>query len=128
MLFEGVELEEDLKFFNVKDAQELDTYDRRIFKTESQAETYLTKYAKTLKSLDNDKICHSRDLPAMLYKRRYMIQTILGEKNKTVRSYCKNWKAGQLFNLHDQTFFLTVRLKRIFQLSDGDYQYDFELP
>ena len=128
--FGGEELAFDLEFFEAEAPMDLETYDRRLFETYEAAETFLDAYTKTLKSLSNEKICLSRDLPAMLYKRRYMILTILGLKLQTYRGYLKkDWKPGDLINLHDQTYFLTVRLKKIYFDDEVEqYCYEFEMP
>ncbi len=133
--FSGNELTEDLKFFNCKSPLDLNNlpeygngYDRRVFLNESDAESYLKKYLKILKSLKNSKICKSRELPCMLYKRRYIVQTLLGEKNQTFRHYKKHWQPGQLFNLHDQVNFLTVELISLKEVGINCYEYKFKLP
>lgn len=128
--FSGLELEMDMDFFGCPNPMDLNEtqaykYDRKLFRTEEDAESYLKKYVLILKNLDNSKICKSRDLPTMLYKRRYLIQTILGEKNQTVRSYRKKWNNGELFNLYDQTYFLTVQLKQILE-KNGEFIYEFK--
>jgi hypothetical protein len=128
MEYSGQVLKNDMAYFKANTPLDLDSFDWRVFLSESQAETFLEKYLKVLKNLDNDKICHSRKLPAMLYKRRYIVLTLLGLKLKTVRHYKKDWKPGQLFNLNDQTFFLTVRLKKITPLPNGEFKYEFTLP
>src|SRR5690606_10428833 len=99
------------------------------FNSEKKAEAFLKQYKKIKASLNNRKICKSRSLPAILYKRRYMVLTLMGLKPQTYRSYLKPWKIGQLFNLHDQTFFLTVKLKDLFyDKSEKLYCYKFTLP
>ena len=120
-------LKEDLEFFGVKSAHDLNDYDFKVFDTEKKANSWLKKYKKVLNGLDNKKICKSRDLPAILYKRRYIVQTLMKEKLQTVRHYKKDWKKGDLFNLHDQTYFLTVKLTKLTDLGNGLYQYDFKL-
>ena len=125
--YSGQVLADDMEYFGVKNALDLDTYDRKVFRSDEDADAFLDHYLDVLKNLDNKKICLDRSLPAILYKRRYIVQSIMGEKCQTYRHYKKNWKPGQLFNLHDQTFFLTVRLKSITETPDG-YCYKFELP
>jgi hypothetical protein len=125
--YSGQALLDDLEHFGVQDALELDNYDRRVFRTPEEADAYLELYNRTLKSLNNTHICKAKGIPAMLYKRRYIVQTLLGEKLQTYRHYKKPWTPGTLFNLHDQTFFLTVRLKSIEETPDG-FKYSFELP
>jgi hypothetical protein len=123
-----IELQKDLEFFGYSDVMQLNDFDWRVFKTERQADNFLKKYQKTLNSLDNKKICKSRDLPAMLYKRRYIVQTLMREKLQTVRHYKKDWKKGDLFNLHDQSFFVTVELVSLRKIGDSLYEYKFKLP
>lgn len=125
--YDEADLEACLAYENVKSWRELDTYDFKVFDSELKADAWLEKYTKTLKGLSNSKICLSRKLPAMLYKRRYMIQSIMGEKLQTYRDYLKPWTHGQLFNLHDQVYFLTVRLLSINETDEG-YCYRFKLP
>lgn len=124
-LYSAEDIKSDLKENGFRKLSQLDDYDFKVFESEKKAEKWLKDYLKILRSLSNKKICKSRELPAILYKRRYMVQTLMGEKSQTYRSYKKDWKPGQLFNLHDQVFFLTVRLKRIVKTSDG-YKYEFD--
>lgn len=126
--FSGDELEYDMAAYKAKTVLDLDGFDRRIFKKEADAERFLDRYIDIKNGLKNSRICRSRHLPAMLYKRRYIVQTLMGDKMHTVRSYKKAWRPGILFNLHDQTYFLTVRLSRILDLGNGEYKYEFDLP
>lgn len=122
-------LRRDLKEFGRKNVMDLNDYDWRIFDSEKKAESFLKKYKKIKAGLSNHKICKSRELPAILYKRRYMVLTLMGLKPQTYRNYSKPWKVGQLFNLHDQTFFLTVRLKSLtYDKAEKLYCYKFVLP
>lgn len=117
----------DMKSEGVRSPLALDDYDFKVFRTEKEAKKWLEKYVKILRSLSNKRICKSRDFPAMLYKRRYMVQTLMGEKMQTYRDYPKPWKPGQYFNLHDQVFFLTVKLTSLKRLSRNSYCYRFKL-
>lgn len=104
-------------------------YDCPVFDSEKKAEKFLRDYKKILNGLSNKQICKGRDLPAILYKRRYMVQSLMRLKNQTYRSYEKSWTPGQLFNLHDQVFFLTVRLTSLtFDKKTKQYCYKFRLP
>lgn len=120
-------INEDLEHYGIKNPLHLSDFDLKVFQSESDANEYLETYNKTKKSLKNSDICVSRDLPAILYKRRYIVQSVLGEKMYTERNYLKNWKVGQLVNLHDQVFFLTVKIKKITEVEKGIWRYDFEL-
>ena len=119
-------IRKDLKALRLKSVSDLIDYNWQIFSTEEEAELFISKYNKVLKNLHNDFICESRQLPNLLYKRKYLVLTLLGVKSHTVRSYRKDWQPGQKFNLYDQTYFLTVTLKKISEV-DGKYRYDFEL-
>lgn len=127
LLYERETIIEDLEAFKLKDVQRLDSPDWKIFSHERDAIDFLKRYNETLRALDNAVICKSRSLPAMLYKRKYIVQALMRVKKHTERDYRKNWTSGQLFNFHDQTYFLTVRLKKITQLDDNGYRYDYEL-
>lgn len=118
----------DMKSEGARSPLALNDYDFKVFRTEAEANRWLSKYIKILRGLTNRKICKSRDLPAMLYKRRYMVQTLMREKMQTYRSYLKiDWKPGQFINLHDQVFFLTVRLTSIKKVGRSSYRYKFDL-
>ena len=117
----------DLDHFGYKEPMQLDSYDFKIFVTQKKAEEWLKIYKKILTGLDNKDICRSRDLPAILLKRRYMVQALMGEKLQTYRKYSKDWKPGQLFNFHDQTFFLTVKLITLEKDGKNGYCYKYKL-
>jgi hypothetical protein len=125
---------ENVKELGLKSPKDLETYDSRVFETEKEAEAFLERYLKILKALDNKKICKSRDLQTILYKRRYMVLSLMGEKMQTQRSsprvakMMSKVKVGEMFNLNDQTFFLTVVLTKVTKVSKDTYQYDFKLP
>ncbi len=125
LIFDGEELEFDLAFYKVSNALELQTFDRKIFKTIDKAESYLKLFSDAYDGLDNSVMCKDRTLPCMLLKRRYIVQTLLKEKTYTIRNYRKNWKKGDLFNFHDQTFFLTCKLDTITKIGKN-YRYDFK--
>lgn len=121
-------LEQDLKRENLTNALDLTDYDRIVFDDEKKAEQFLSTYKETFLSLDNSKMCKRRDIPTMLYKRRYLVQSLMGFKMQTYRNYKKKWKIGQLFNLYDQTYFLTVKLTDLFFCEKKRlYCYKFEL-
>lgn len=113
---------------NIKD------YDRHIFENESKAEIFLNTYKDVLKNLNNKDICKTKDAPCILYKRRYMILSILKLKNQTfrdskrVQSMLKDLRHGDYMNLTDQTYTLTVKFKEVIKHLDGNYEYRFELP
>lgn len=126
LFYDAETILEDLMEHGARSIADLSDYDWRIFKTEQDAKDYLERYMDVLKGLNNAKICKSRSLPALLYKRRYLVQTLLGDKLQTYRHYDKRWKPGQLFNLNDQTYFLTVKLTSL-TLEPQGFCYRFEL-
>ena len=104
----------------------LGDHDRKIFNTSDEAIEYLDNYLYAWEMLPSKKLKSNPKLPKILYKRRYMIQTMNGEKMQTYRHYDKGWKSGQLFQLHDQTNFLTVRLTSLEEVSSGRFCYKFK--
>jgi hypothetical protein len=132
--FSGKALAYDLQYYNLKDPLKLSNYDRKVFATAAEAEKYLKKYSKTLNNLDNGKICKKMGIPLLRYKRRYLVQTIMGEKNYTSRNsprvtkLMSKLKVGDMFNLNDQTFTLTVILTKVITTDNETFKYEFKLP
>ncbi len=120
-------LNADLKDHETDNAIDLQDWDWRIFKSMTRAERFVAAYCDVLDNLDAYCRDKGAQVPHMLYKRRYLVLTLLGIKRHTVRSYLRPWKPGQLVNLHDQTHFLTVRITSIEDLGDGEWKYNFEL-
>lgn len=123
-------LAEDIDHYGVNHAIDLDSPDWRVFHSFSAAKKFLDEYSRVLNELDNAKICARRDVPCLLYKRKYIVQSLMGVKLATYRRYRKDFKPGQLINLHDQTFFLTVRIVSVEEeVLDGEtmFKYSFEL-
>lgn len=121
-------IEQDMKNESVTDALELTDYDRVVFDDENKADQFLSTYKQIYSSLNSLKLCTDKSLPNMLYKRRYLVQTLMGFKMQTYRSYKKDWKSGQLINLYDQTYFLTVRLTGLsFCHKKSAFKYEFVL-
>lgn len=127
LIYSGDALKNDMAYLKAKKPTDISNFNRRVFDTKDQAENFLSLYNHTLKNLDNKKICKDRTLPSIRLFRRWLILTILGVKCYTIRKEKKKWQSGQLFNFHDQTFFVTVKLKSIVDLYDGSYRYNFEL-
>jgi hypothetical protein len=73
-------------------------------------------------------------IPLLRYKRRYLVQTIMGEKNYTSRNsprvtkLMSKLKVGDMFNLNDQTFTLTVILTKVITTDNETFKYEFKLP
>ena len=111
---------------NLNHWRDLNSYDFKVFDNEAKAEAWLAEYkAASKKLMPLSK--RPKDVPCMLLKRRYMIQTLMREKMQTYRHYRKPWDKGQLFCFQDQSYGLIVRLLSIKETSDG-FRYDFELP
>lgn len=127
--FPDSEIQLDLKFFNKNNALELSDPDRRIFKSEEEAESFLERYNEALRRLSREYRGNKSTAPCMLYKRRYLAQLLLGVKMHTERHYKRDWKAGDVFQFHDQVHFVPVTLTRITELKDAEgvyYRYDFK--
>ena len=124
--------EKKLKAFlrrkKVRDPLKAESYNLRVFKSHRRARRFLKRYIRILKGLSNRKICKSRDLPTMLYKRHFIVLSIMKIKNQTERHYAKDWKRGQLFNLFDQTYFLTVKLDSLKRVGRAEYVYKVRIP
>ena len=127
MEFSGKALQEDLEFYNVSNALELSDFDRKIFTSEADAELFLKQYREAYTLLVQSYKVKNSKLPCLLYKRRYLVQSLMGAKPYTVRKYKKQWEPGQEFYLHDQVHFLPVRLTSITPVSNGEWRYDFDL-
>ena len=115
--YERKYLEMDLWDIKSADPIDLDDYDWRIFLSQDDADEFLWRYMQTKSKLEAGKIETNKTfglhVPHMLYKRRYIVQTLMGLKNQTVRKYFRDWEVGQLVNLHDQKHFLTVRIMNL---------------
>ena len=125
--YSGENLAYDMEHYNVADPILLSDPDRKVFRSEAEAEAFLERYIGTLERLPE--ICQrEKGVPCLLYKRRYIVQAIMKEKTFTQRKYRKNWEPGQLFQFHDQVNFLTVRLTSLTQTIQGAWKYCYELP
>lgn len=120
-----MDLELDLEYFGYSSYKELNDYDFKVFETLNEAESWLEKFQKTLKSLDEKDLCLKKGIPALLYKRRYLIQTLMGEKMQTFRDRDIGVKSGDLMNLYDQTYILTVKVTRVI-FHGHQFEYQFE--
>lgn len=119
-------MREDMKNLGLTNWHQYNSYDQKCFDNELEADKYLEKFLKAFEDLKKMQNKINKNLPAMSYRRRYLIQTLMGEKLETFRTYEKNWKRGQKFNFHDQTYSITVELKSIRKLGEGNYHYEFE--
>lgn len=126
MEFSGEELEIDLDAFGVSDASELQDDDRRIFKNERDAELFVEAFNEVKNNLRTLASSPLRGIPSLLLKKRYLIMILLGEKTYTTRDYNRAWPPGTIFNLHDQTHFISVRLREIKDNKDGTFTYHFK--
>ena len=109
----------------------LDSYDFKMFQNEADAKKWLEKYSKVEKSLTPLKKRSPEVKASILYKKRYMIQTILGEKKQTFRTsentieQMNKVKKGDLFRLYDQKNEITVKLTNKKYIK-GEMKYEFE--
>lgn len=126
--YEPQDLADELREWGVTKPEHLSDWDRRVFTYEADALDFLDGYKHIYRRLGTLCRCHSRSLPALAYRRRMLVFTLMGIKMSTSRTFAKDWRPGQLVNLHDRTHFLTVKIKSILKNSDGDFDYQFELP
>lgn len=126
MELSGKPLEDELKLSGTSNPLNASDYDRKIFLREKTAERYLNRFLTARKKLRRLKDGGWPPGPSLIYKRHYLVQTTLGEKLQTYRSYRRDWKRGQVIKLYDQTYFVLVKLISITKTSDG-YRYDFSL-
>lgn len=128
-LYPSDTVQSDMEFFGVKKWQSLNDPDWKVFKSEADAKAFLTKYNRALKRLRTLEALRPKlkGMKNFLYKRKYLAQSAIGEKLYTVRRYKKDIKVGEKFYFHDQTYALIVKLKKITQVDDLSWRYDFEL-
>jgi hypothetical protein len=124
--FSGDELAADLLFYNVKKPTDLTNNTRIVFNTEAEAEAFLKEYKATLKGLNNKKDCIDRKLPNVLAKRRYIVLAKMKRKMQTMRDKPLKIKKGDMFNLYDQTYFLTVKCTKV-EEKNGLFIYTYTL-
>lgn len=107
-------------------------YDLKIFKNEQKADAWLELYNETAKKLKNLR-CKTDCKAKILYKRRYLIQTLMHEKNQTYRDSARvnkmleKIKPGETFTLYDQTHFLKVKLTKVTKMDGNNFRYDFKI-
>lgn len=107
------DLKADLKLFGLSDPLELNSilFDARVFGAEKQALDFIASYKDALKGLKTLKNRPKESIPCLLLKRRFLVLASLKQKTFTLRSSAKNWKVGQKFYFHDQTFFINAIVK-----------------
>lgn len=120
-------VQKDLDHYNASHWMDLIDHDWKVFKTETDANKFVTQYNQTLKRLNKLKTSvNLKGLPCLLYKRRYLVLSALGLKLVTKRDYLKkNLLPGDLFYFHDQTYYLICELKKITKNKEGLYEYEF---
>ena len=125
--YDSDDLAAELAEWGVESPRDLSDWDRMVFVSEIEGEAFMAQYKAIYKALGKLCVCIDRKLPSLAYRKRHLVGGLMGLKMKTARTYRKDWKSGQLFNLHDRTNFLTVRLKEIKKVAN-EYEYHFELP
>lgn len=128
----GQALAQDLLYYNTKDVRKLTNYDRRVFKTLTEAEAFLKDYTSAMNGLSKNEAVYSKQnrpklKASLLAKRHYIVLATLGLKKQTVRSYKKNLKKGDEFFLYDQKHFLKVKLTSLVDNGDGSYTYNYKV-
>lgn len=126
--YSAAELKEDMIYFGARTPMELSDYDFRVFNDLQYALDWVHEYFLIKDNLK--KILHPKPMgfPCMLYKRRYIVQTLMGEKLQTVRNYHKQLQKGDTLTLHDQTYFLPVTIKNVRMTDKNEWTYYFEPP
>lgn len=131
MEYDEDSLSEDLKFFGVKNALQLDSPDWKVFSSLENAEDWKLKYVRTMRLLNGKTYKKSESfsgLPCLLYKKRWIAQAILGDKLSTQRHFSKDWKVGDKFYFHDQTnFILCVLTKPIKEVGKSQFKYEYKI-
>lgn len=125
---EGQELKDDMKHFKVKCPTKISNWDMRVFKTSHEANDFYENYIDMMKNMKKYSVCTDRNLPSLLFKKRYIALTLLGIKFYTTRTgeRLKNANEGDLINIYDQTHFHTVRLTKKEKINDKEFKYSFE--
>lgn len=110
----------------------LNEYDFRTFDSETEAQKFIESYQRVAKTLTPLTRCDSGFKASILYKKRYMILTLMGLKHHTERfsdytiEQMKKVKIGETFRLYDQTNFILVKLVKR-SMKNGVARYDFKL-
>lgn len=122
-------IKEEMTDHGVNDLDALSGYERRFFASLDDCNDFLDQYDIALDMIKRGCFSLRRGLPTLKYKRHYLVLTALGLKNQTYRKSLKypNLKAGDYLNLCDQTYFVTVKIKRVyFSKEASQYCYEFD--
>lgn len=105
--------------------EKLSTPDLQVFKTETDADKFVSDFHATAKTLPLLKNKTEQCKSALVSKRHHLALILLGKKMKTERRHKIKAEAGDLVCIHDQTYYVPVRLTSVRQ--DGDsYIYEYE--
>lgn len=105
---------------------DLGDHDNFTFKSVSEAEKFIDDYLAIYNDLCTDTYKSVPKMPKLLLKRKYIPTTLMGLKNKTTRkNILKNCRSGDLFQMYDQTYFITARMTEIRRVKI-DNEYFFE--
>lgn len=120
-------IQDDLEYFGLKNVEELEDPEWRIFKNEADGEAFIEKYKETEKELKKKQF--DRGLPYLLCDKNQMILALLGVKLSTVRRHKipKKWTPGQRFNLWNQKIGLTCVLKKQIEIEPNLHRFEFEI-
>lgn len=124
------DFKDDLKAIKSTNLLDLRNSQFEMFKDADKAEIFLARL-NGLKSRLNPKNFSKRDgVKKLLLKRYDLLNVLLGRKTCTTRHYLKDIKRGELFQLYDQTNYVTVKLLRIEKLPIRDgksyFRYHFK--
>lgn len=104
-------------------------YDIMAFSKIEKAMIFRRNFQAVLNDLRKEELKSIPKMPKLLMKRRYIILAILGHKNLTTRHFKKDWKIGSLFQIYDQTYFLTVKLTKLKEVKINNetfYEYHYK--
>lgn len=110
--------------------KELEGHDFKVFKNIRDAQKFLFRYLDILEDLD-DMTHKKRISKKLLYKRRYIVTTLMGLKNYTMRTHNRpKIKEGDLIQFYDQTYFINALITKVEnETIDGKKytRFDYEL-
>lgn len=107
------EWEETLRSEGLESFKDLETHDFKVFDDLIKAQHFLYNYLDTLEELEE--LTHEKRLSKkLLLKRRWLVTSIMGVKNYTMRTHNRpNIKKGDVIQFYDQTYFLNALITNI---------------
>jgi len=121
-----------LEHFKVQSLTDLSNPNRFVFDNYDLKEIFLQRYYNAKNSYLHTLTASAlRGLPCILNRRHCLILTAMNAKTDTVsKKLIKDLKIGDLFNLYDQTHFITCKLKNLTPIVENGvqfYKYDYSI-